>query len=1112
MAESSLELDYAERFKDFLRNFRDRLGELKYLQRLRRMISFNQSSLIVDYPDLYRYDTELAEAVVEDPDRFIRSAGDAIKELVAQEDPEYAEKKRRFVPRFVNLFETVKIREIRSEHIGRLVQIDGVITRMLPVKSKLVKAVFLHDKCGGTFTWPPGDEELQEDKLERPPYCPLCGESGGRFILVKEKSTYIDYQKIVVQERPEDVPGGQMPRSIEVKLTGDLVDTARPGDRVQIAGIVRLEPASPRSTLFDIYIEANSIRVSEKELEEVSITREDEERIRQLARDPWVRERIIASIAPSIYGHWDLKEAIALLLFGGVPKVLPDGTRIRGDIHVLFIGDPGMAKSQLLQAAARVAPRAVFTSGKGSTAAGLTAAVLRDPKTGEWYLEAGALVLADGGVAIIDEFDKMRSEDRTAIHEAMEQQSYHRDFEILLGDGRKVRIGELVDSLMESRRAEVIRGRETEVLRVNDIYVVAYDPEAKRTVLAKADRVSRHRAPRRLVRIRFSNGREVTVTPEHPIMVWTGGAIREKPASEVRPGDIAVGVRFYGIPEIYNTDPKTAGVAALLAAATEPPSFEGGCLEATLPGASGLCVEVARETLSGIEAEYSVEELDGGWCRLRICGNVAEALEALMPELLWSRGEARIPARILAAKREARREFLRVYFQLRGRIGPDGLALGASGRGLAEDLQDLLLDFGVYSVLDCSRGSCSLRVQSPRDAEVLLSIAGLEGGWALAWPQGGEWDELPPDASKRLVDAAALAGVRGVASTPGGGLDRGMASRLLGELRERGAVGGVEDLEGIVGGNIRFLRVESVEVVENRDSEWVYDVTVEPYHLFVSHGLVLHNTISISKAGIVARLNARASVLAAGNPKLGLYDPTKSFVDNVNLPPTILSRFDLIFVLRDIPDKRRDAELAAYVLEAHTGSDKIRPDIDPQLLRKYILYARRYVRRIRLAPEAKEMLKDFFTSMRASVLSKMQGEGPIPIPITTRQLEALIRLTEAHARMALREEAGPEDAAEAIRLTLSFLTSVGFDVETGVVDVGMLASGATFRMRTIMSTIQDIIKEMQKERGCVPLKRILEEAEARRIPREKAQEAVEIMHRRGLIFDKGGNQCYALVP
>jgi hypothetical protein len=487
-----------------------------------------------------------------------------------------------------------------------------------------------------------------------------------------------------------------------------------------------------------------------------------------------------------------------------------------------------------------------------------------------------------------------------------------------------------------------------------------------------------------------------------------------------------------------------------------------------------------------------------------------------MPELL--KPEKRLPPAILGAPLQAKAAFLWAYASARGRLDGERMILKAPNGGLAEDLQDLLLDLGIYSTISLSSGDTREYevVVTREDLPKLLSLIGLEGGEVLAWRPGSPGaDRIPAEVSSVVAERLEGLGKRGraMAQAITGGAERRALRRAIEEVESagRGPDAELEWAKSIVEGNIRFLEVVDVEVVENRDSEWVYDVTVEPYHLFVSHGLVLHNTISISKAGIVARLNARTSILAAGNPKLGLYDPTKSFVDNVNLPPTILSRFDLIFVLRDVPDKRRDAELAAYVLEAHTNSEKIRPDIDPQLLRKYILYARRYIRRVKLSSEAKEMLKDFFTSMRASALSHMQGEGPLPIPITTRQLEALVRLTEAHARMALREEAGPEDAAEAIRLTLSFLTSVGFDVETGVVDVGMLASGATYKMRTIMSIIQDIIKSLQEERGCAPLKRILEEAEARRIPREKAQDAVERMYRNGIIFEKG-NQCYALVP
>jgi replicative DNA helicase Mcm (EC 3.6.1.-) len=256
------------------------------------------------------------------------------------------------------------------------------------------------------FSWP--DDDMGEI-IELPSTCPVCGKAG-QFRLIEDKSTFIDYQKAVVQERPEEIPPGQLPRQLEVVFEDDLVDVARPGDRVKIVGILEIKKDSQikrgSKSVFDFYLKVNSIEISQKVLDEVKISEEDEKKIKELAKDPWIREKIISSIAPSIYGHWEIKESIALALFGGVSKLLNDGTRIRGDIHVLIIGDPGTAKSQILQFASRVAPRAVYTTGKGSTAAGLTATVTRDKNSGDFYLEAGALVLADGGVAVIDEIDK----------------------------------------------------------------------------------------------------------------------------------------------------------------------------------------------------------------------------------------------------------------------------------------------------------------------------------------------------------------------------------------------------------------------------------------------------------------------------------------------------------------------------------------------------------------------------------------------------------------------------------------------------------------------------------------------------------------------------------
>jgi len=966
VAEEPLEIEgqeeyrYIDRFIDFIRNYRDEEGSFKYMKRLRRMMNFDLRSLPIDYADLYRYDTELAEALIEDPRTLLREAAEAIKSIVRTENPEYAERKKSFTPRIYGLFETVKIRELRSEHIGKLVQVEGIVTRMHPIRSRLVKAVFRHEKCGAEFEWPPGPHEAMGDYIEKPSICPVCGEGGGKFVLVKEKSKYIDWQKITLQERPEDVPGGQMPRSVEVQLTEDLVDSARPGDRVTIVGVPSIVQSSSRSPLFELYIEANSISVSEKVLEEISITREDEERIRELARDPWIRERIIASIAPSIYGHWDLKEAIALLLFGGVPKTMPDGTRIRGDIHVLFVGDPGVAKSQLLQSAARIAPRAVYTSGKGSTAAGLTAAVVRDSKTGEYFLEAGALVLADGGVAVIDEFDKMRPEDRTAIHEAMEQQSYPYDFEILLASGERVRIGELVDALIESSPGRVTRGLETEMLEVDGLEVLAYDRASGRLVPWRVSRVSRHIAPPVLVEIALETGRSVTVTPEHPVVLLSGEGIVERPAADVRVGDLLL-----GHPCMPELDEMAPGEARLLAK------------------------QLARRVLATGPRDGSV---------------VVEVSE-------------RLPARLLVAPLEARRAFI-------GEVFRSGEVVARS-RSIAEDLADLLWGSGYRARIEEGFGYYRVR----------------------------------------------LLGRRGCGPEP-----------------------------------VRVVEVR----LRSYGERWVYDVTVEPHRLFAGRGVVLHNSISISKAGIVARLNARASILAAGNPRFGIYLPNKDFMSNVNLPPTIISRFDLIFVVRDVVDARRDERLARYILEAHSNVDRFRPEIDPSLLKKYIIYARRYVRP-RLTPQAKRLIKDFFVKMR-SASPRESEEGEVRgIPITARQLEAIIRISEAHAKMALKEDVSEEDASEAVRITLSFLESVGHDVETGEIDASIIMTGKSLSTIRLISVISDTIKSLRGDRPCVPIKEIIRAIQSRyKVSEARIKDAFDKMEKDGLVYQPRTG-CYNVV-
>jgi replicative DNA helicase Mcm len=302
----------------------------------------------------------------------------------------------------------------------KLVMVEGIVVRATPVRPMVQQGAFKCKRCGTLNL-----VEQTGQFLKAPSVCiaPDCGRDGP-FEFSQEESTFIDSQDLRLQEKPEDLPPGQLPRTLAVKLVGDeIVDIARPGDHVSIVGIVRAFAPSlmgmGKLRTFILQLDGNSIEVLGKEPETSPPTPEEEAKILELSRDPAVHKKIMSSIAPSIFGLEHLKEAIMYLLFGGVSKSLPD-VNVRGEMNALIIGDPGTAKSQMLQYVSRIAPRGLYTSGRGTTAAGLTAAVVRE-KGGSMSLEAGALVLADKGIACIDEMDKMRPEDRVAIHEAMEQ-------------------------------------------------------------------------------------------------------------------------------------------------------------------------------------------------------------------------------------------------------------------------------------------------------------------------------------------------------------------------------------------------------------------------------------------------------------------------------------------------------------------------------------------------------------------------------------------------------------------------------------------------------------------------------------------------------------------
>jgi len=402
-----------QRFQEFFK-------KEKYRQRIAQLSISGKNSLAIDFEELYGFDQALAEQLLAKPEEYLPHAAKGAHEQLRIEDVEYAEKVEKLVVRVVKLLGKEQLRRLGSKNMSKLVMVEGIVVRATPVRPMVQVAAFKCKRCG-TMNYIDQTGQF----LKAPGLCLAvdCGKDGP-FEFSQEDSTFIDSQDLRLQEKPEDLPPGQLPRVLACKLIGDeIVDIARPGDHVSIVGIVRAFAPSlmgmGKLRTFILQLDANSTEVLGKEPETSPPTPEEEAQIRELSKDPYVHKKIMSSIAPSIFGNEHLKEAVMYLIFGGVSRSLPD-VNIRGEINALIIGDPGTAKSQMLQYVSRLAPRGLYTSGRGTTAAGLTAAVVRE-KGGSMSLEAGALVLADKGIACIDEMDKMRPEDRVAIHEAMEQ-------------------------------------------------------------------------------------------------------------------------------------------------------------------------------------------------------------------------------------------------------------------------------------------------------------------------------------------------------------------------------------------------------------------------------------------------------------------------------------------------------------------------------------------------------------------------------------------------------------------------------------------------------------------------------------------------------------------
>lgn len=449
--------------KDFLSNYADALGEAKYLKILQDVANRKSRSITIEIDDLFNYkdlEEEFLVRVTENTRRYINIFSEAVDELMpdptevfsldddhdilmsqraddgadTNENSDPLQKMppeiKRFYEVYIKAFSkaaSLTIRQVKASSIGQLVKISGIVTRCSDVKPLMQVAVYTCEDCGFEI-YQEVTARVFMPLLECPSQRCDTNRTKGNLILQLRASKFSKFQEAKIQELAEHVPKGHIPRSLTVHLRGELTRKVAPGDVVEFSGIFLPIPysgfkAMRAGLVADTYLEAMSTTHFKKKYEDYDINGDEQEKIQRLAEDGDIYNKLSRSLAPEIFGHEDVKKALLLLLVGAPHRQLSDGMKIRGDLHICLMGDPGVAKSQLLKHIINVAPRGVYTTGKGSSGVGLTAAVQKDPVTNEFVLEGGALVLADMGICAIDEFDKMEESDRTAIHEVMEQQT-----------------------------------------------------------------------------------------------------------------------------------------------------------------------------------------------------------------------------------------------------------------------------------------------------------------------------------------------------------------------------------------------------------------------------------------------------------------------------------------------------------------------------------------------------------------------------------------------------------------------------------------------------------------------------------------------------------------
>ena len=1033
--------------EDIIEKFSEFLTEV-YYNEMTTALSEGKKSLTVDFSTFDRFDPELADYILENPNETLPMLDEAVERIDIPGEI-------KLHIRLVNLPESrnIRIRNLRSEHIGKLIAVDGIVKRASDIRPEVSEAIFQCPDCGLQIS------VIQEERRIIPPTECECG-CRKKFRMVGHK--LYDVRWVTIEE-PFEITSGEQPSDITIFLKEDLTsprmqNKTDPGNRIKIVGILKEMPRRVKgssSRQMEIYIDANSIESVEVEWEELELTGEDEQKIIELANDPMVYQKLVESLAPTIYGMEEVKEAIVLQMFGGQPKALKDGTRIRGELHLLLVGDPSCLVA---------------------------------------------------------------------------------DERVLMSDGTILKIGKMGSEHLQNLDYNVHVGMGRKTGKANRFHIYNKQP---------------------IIEIITETGKSIKGTYNQPVLIKKNMQQSWKRLDEVKIGDdvrvlpkidcrkkslVPTGWKDFSyyhkswhikVPEFVDDD--LASLFGYIIADGWVTKNRVGLIvnndeHDIIPKLKKMFEKCFDSSLSSYKhkrasPKVTYYQLDRG--------HAAKLLAFL--------NEKRVPDFIFQSGDSVVASFLRWLYEGDGTVFSKGrgclsVSLKSGNIELLRDVQLLLLRFGIHSRILWEARPKTVKIKerrinsNPSGSLMIRRSESIIKFWqyvgfasekkkskleiAVQYAKSHihrihkelterivQITRLPPQdvfdievpkyhrfvANGIIVHNTAKSQLMKLASTmiPRGKYVSGRGVTYAGltatVVKDEEFLGGwVLEAGAIVLANRSLCAIDEFTKVDVED------------RVALQESMSL-GTVSVAKASIVASLPAQTAILAGGNPKLGRFDPYVPIREQIDIDDVLLSRFDLRFALRDIPNPEHDAKMVEHILKTrHFDEESGKPSIDRELFRKFIAYAKKNCRP-QLTQEASEEIKKFYLELREKSL-----EGPVSI--TFRQYESLVRLAEASAKVQLRNEITVEDALRALNLMKTSLRQFGFEPETGKIDIDRAEGYMSAAQRSKIRVLLDIIDALSVQYGKdVPEEEVVKRATAEGVT--NADDMLRKMIEEGVLFN-----------